>query len=167
MKKSASIKKFNKARAKHYAQLYKNYESIVDEYSGLIIEDLKKERFKIIIKIYSDDCWMKKHGHQQVLSTNAFTLSVISILLSLCTFLEKDFFVLFIFIMILFIIIVSIFGMKTISEKYKNIKPKYLENKLRLEVLNQIIEERQPSNFRKCKKCIRKCLHRKITINKN
>lgn len=155
-----NLNKFKEKIVNRDVKLYKDYDDVLKEYNNFPLDVLKKEKATVSAKITADDWWMKRCGPSQLLSTNAIVLSSISILLSLCVLMKNDLlFYLSSLIAILFIIIVSFLGTGNASKKYDYLEPKYLENKLRLEVLNQMIEEKQSYEFGRYKKCVNKRLY--------
>lgn len=153
-----SLDKFKEKIKNRDARIYKDYDDIINEYKNFSLNGLKKEKATISAKISADDWWIIRFGPSQLVTVNSLTIATVSAIISLASFFKdslKIYEVLFLLVMMLFIIIYSSIGTGISSKKYDYVKPIYLENKLRLEIINQILEDRK--NCKKVKVRVYKC----------
>lgn len=133
-------KKFKSDIKECDTKINKQYDCIYKKYKSLSLDALKKEKTLISAKISADDWKMKRAGPNQIYSLIAVNLSLASICISLMNIFKGTEKLLF-YILILLIIVSSIKDLKS-CKRYDYIEPIYLENKLRLDIINQVIEDR-------------------------
>ena len=133
-------KKFKSDIKECDTKINRQYDCIYKKYKSLSLDALKKEKTLISAKISADDWKMKRAGPNQIYSLITVNLSLATICVSLMDLFNNTEKLLF-YILILLIIVSSIKDLKS-CKRYDYIEPIYLENKLRLDIINQVIEDR-------------------------
>ena len=116
------------------------------KYKNLRTEELKKEKAIITTQISNDDFWINRYGPSRLFSFIAITIAICGFLLSLLNYsnnINDDCYDIIILILIVALVILMFLVFLHYSILYDKLEPDYIQNKLKLEVINQVLEERQ------------------------
>lgn len=127
-----------------------DYNSVFEEYESLSLNDLRREKAIISTRMSADDLMAKKYGPDRSYARIVMDLTVVNIFVSFVNMLfpyakiskEISCIILLSYLIVAGIILCLSNSLGS-SKQYDYLDSKYLDDKLRLEVINQIIEERQ------------------------
>lgn len=131
-------------------KIHNDYDRVFKEYESLSLKDLRKEKVIISTRMSADDLVAKKYGPDRSYARIVMNLTVVNIFASFINMLFPyakiskaiSCIILLSYLIVAFIILCLSNSLGS-SKQYDHLDSKYLDDKLRLAVLNQIIEERQ------------------------
>lgn len=160
MKLCLKSKTFIKERNRIGKRVNMDYDNIFSEYNDLCTKELRRKRSVINTQMYYDDFWQKRAGPERLYSFLLLLISLCSLLFSLLSYTEnqKDGFG--IIVLIAIILVIAVLTTVSYSIRYDKIETIYTKNRLKLEIINQILEERKTIKQSMIKIDLRKYRHR-------